>query len=89
MDIILLILACFYVHKKAKRKGELPSRWVGNTIIAWILLEIIGFVFAFILLKSNLVMSALTGFFSAIGGFLLVNYQLDKRPDMDESGLEE
>jgi hypothetical protein len=77
MDIIVLIIACFWVSKKAKEKDMEPRQWVLRLIGWFILFEIIGVGISWSL-THNLVMAGIFGFFCALGALLLMKYRLER-----------
>jgi membrane associated rhomboid family serine protease len=80
LEIVLLIVACNYISKKAKEKGENARRWVLRTIGVWLLFEVAGLLLSLAITGGDLIMGALFGFVCGIGGFLLTKYQMDKLP---------
>jgi hypothetical protein len=76
MDILVLILGCFWVSKQAKIKGLPHKQWVWQFIGLFILFEITGGLISLSLTKS-LVMASLFGFVCAVGALLLIKYRLD------------
>lgn len=80
MDIILLILACFYINNKAKNKGLNGTQWVLKTIGYSVVFELLGGVIAYYINGGNIILAAVFGFFCAVGGMLLVKYRIDRTP---------
>jgi hypothetical protein len=78
MDIILMIVASFWVSKTAKEKGLAPNPWVWRLLATCISFELIGGIISLLITGGNIFMAAAFGFFCAIGGFLLVKNKLDK-----------
>jgi hypothetical protein len=88
MDIILLIFACFWISRRAKENGLNPTSWVLRLIGIYIVFEITGVLISFSITggntsgsytQSQMVMAGLFGFVCAVGGFLLIRYNLDKK----------
>jgi hypothetical protein len=79
MDVILLIIACFWISKRAKENGLNPTNWVLRLIGVYIVFEITGVLISFSITGGNLIMAGLFGFVCAVGGFLLIKYNLDKK----------
>lgn len=88
MDIILLIFACFWISRRAKENGLNPRSWVLRLIGIYIVFEITGVLISFSITgvgasggysQLQKVMAALFGFVCAVGGFLLIKYNLDKK----------
>jgi hypothetical protein len=81
MDIIILIYLCIQIGRKAALKGLSAGRWRWYTVIAWIGAEIGGFMLGIELFgNGNLFGLLLFAFACAVGGYLLVRYQLEKTP---------
>lgn len=78
MDIILLIIASFYISKRAKQKGEDSKKWVLQLIGICIVFEISGTLLSMAITGGDLYMALIFGFVCAVGGFLLIKYRLDK-----------
>jgi hypothetical protein len=88
MDIILLIIACFWISRRAKENGLNPTNWVLRLIGVYVVFEITGVLISFSITgvdasggysQLQKVMAALFGFVCAVGGFLLIKYNLDKK----------
>jgi hypothetical protein len=79
MDVILLIIACFWISRRAKENGLNPTNWVLRLIGIYIVFEITGVLISFSITGGNLIMAGLFGFACAVGGFLLIKYNLDKK----------
>lgn len=80
MDIIFLIIAGVYINGRAKQKGLNNTRWVVQMVLVCILFEILGVFVSLAINGGNFILSMIFGFFSLIGGFLLVKYRLDRTP---------
>ena len=82
LEIILLIFLCKKIGRMAIERGLSPKRWKIYTILAWISFEFLGCALsiAFFGFDKNHLMG-LMGFaiVCAFGGFLLVQYQLEKK----------
>jgi hypothetical protein len=66
----------------ALRKGERKGKWILATIGAWIAAEFLGMFLGIILFGAdNMIGILLIGIMSAIGGYLIVQAQLEKIPD--------
>lgn len=85
LEIILLIFLTRGIGFTAERKGLNPSKWKWITVGAWIGFEFLG-VFVGMLLfgQGNLIGLMLFGIASAFGGYLVVKYNLDKKPDAED-----
>lgn len=81
LEIIALIILTKKIGDTAIQKGLAPLKWKLATIIAWIVFEFTGIIFAVMMFgKDNLVAVLSIGLMSAFGGFLLVKSILDKQP---------
>lgn len=87
LDIIILVFLVIHVGNKARRKGQPVIKWRALTIAAWLGAEFLGLLIGVAILGIgkeafyNLMMIALV---SAFGGYLLVKYNLDKYPDIED-----
>ncbi len=82
LEIILLIFLCKNIGEIAMRKGLNPTQWKIYTVVTWILFEFIGFfIGAQLLQSSNFIGLMLLALVSAFGGYLLVKFILEKKPD--------
>lgn len=82
IELILLFLLTKNIGVLAERKGEQPGKWKVITVLSWIACEIIGLMLGLMLLgQRNLLGLMFFGLFSAFGGYLLVRYVLEKKPD--------
>ena len=82
IEIIALYFLCKANGKLAAQKGLKPLTWRINTIVAWLLAEIIGVIIGFFLFgKDNLGALAAIGLISAFGGYLYIRYILDNKPN--------
>ncbi len=84
IDLIALILLSRYNGKTAARKGLKSGTWVVNTIIAWIVGEMLGCILGlsfFPFTKENILIIMAFGLFGAFGGFLFIKHKLDQIPD--------
>ncbi|RYY46132.1 MAG: hypothetical protein EOO06_15140 [Chitinophagaceae bacterium] len=87
LEIIILVFLVVHVGNKARRKGLNVMRWRVLMIAAWVAAEFLGLMLGVMILgynTSNLLNLMVIGLVSAIGGFLLVKYNLDKYPDLDD-----
>lgn len=80
MDIIFLIITGIYINGRAKLKGLNNVRWVVLLIVTCIAFELAGVTISYAINGGQLLLSMIFGFFSLIGGFLLIKYRLDKTP---------
>lgn len=98
LDIIILIFLCRIIGKQAIKKGLKPGLWKLYTVLAWLAAEFIGIIIALVIfgvrieniayLKDNLTYIMLIGEFSAFGGFLIIKYILEKKPDMLQNDID-
>lgn len=89
IELIALTFLCWMNGKLAERKG-LPRRsWWVNTILAWIAAEFIGVAAGFTFYgKENLYAILGMGLFAGFGGYLVVKFILDKKPDITEKDID-
>lgn len=93
IEIIILIFLCRSIGNKASQKGLKAGWWKFYTVMAWICAEIVGIMLAMILFgPTNMFSIYSIAIVSAFGGYLLVNYLVDKAPpvindnDIDQLG---
>lgn len=84
---MLEILALIFITKRigtlAVQKGLKPGTWKVYTVVCWFVFEVIGIAFGMLVLnQADLLPLMLLGLISAFGGFLLVRYILQKKPDI-------
>lgn len=88
IEIIALIFLARRIGNKAVLKGQPKGRWQLYVVLAWIGFEIIGAIIG-MLISGDMILAALLGLGTAVGGYLLVNHRLDQMPDkLDESWLD-
>lgn len=88
LEILALIFLCKKNGDLALRKGLKPGTWKAYTIIAWIIAELVAITFAMLFFGVNDLMSLmLIGLTSAFGGYLLIRYILEKKPDHVEDDI--
>jgi len=88
IEIIALIFLSRRIGYMAIRKGLNPLPWKIYMIAAWIGAELTGCIIAMIMFgESNLVAVFSIGLLSAFGGYLLVRYILEKKPDNIEEDI--
>ncbi|MEN9570687.1 MAG: hypothetical protein RL172_1918 [Bacteroidota bacterium] len=83
---MLEIIALIYLSRKngelAIKKGLKPGRWKLYTVLAWLGAELIGAMIGLLMFgKTNMVSALLVALFVAFGGYLLVRYTLENKPD--------
>ena len=84
MDIIILVFLVIHVGRKAARKGQPVLKWRLLTVGAWLGAEFLGLLLGVMILgfnKEHLPNLMIIALVSAIGGYLLIKYNLDKYPD--------
>lgn len=85
LEIIVLIFLSKKIGALAIKKGLKPGNWKATMVIAWLGFEILGAILGIVLLGENrtieVMLIALCGGF---GGFLLVKYILEKKPDIQD-----
>lgn len=85
LEIIALIFLTKDIGNLASRKGLKPGTWKLYTVLAWIGAEIMGFFITLMLIPDNIITAMLIGIGCAIGSYLIIKANLNKRPD---AGLE-
>ena len=93
IEIIVLIFLCRAIGIKATKKGLKAGWWKFYTVMAWISAEIIGMMIAIIFFGPDNTFSIYSiAIVSAFGGYLYLNYLIDKIPpvvnddDIDRMG---
>jgi len=91
--IVVEIVALFFLCKRngllALQKGLKSGLWQRYTVLAWIVAETIGALFAWgIFGKEDIISTASIGLASAFGGYLFIKSILEKKPDsFDEKDI--
>jgi hypothetical protein len=92
IEIIALIFLCKKNGELAVQKGLKPKTWKIYTVVAWIMAEFTGCIFAVLLFiepgqlnikdmpQSTIAAVSLVSLFAAFGGYLFVRYTLEKKP---------
>ncbi|RYD90923.1 MAG: hypothetical protein EOP54_23275 [Sphingobacteriales bacterium] len=89
LEIIALIFLTRRIGGIAIQKGEKPGTWKLYTVLAWFAAEIAGMALGMIMFGAqNLVGLILLGLISAVGGYLLVQAALMKKPDSLDHDIE-
>jgi hypothetical protein len=84
LEIILLIFLCRNIGITAGRKGLKPSTWKIYTVVSWLIFECFGAIIGISLFgftRENMFAVMLFAAACAFGGYLLVKYILDQKPD--------
>lgn len=85
IEIIALVFLCWMNGKLAEKKGLPRKAWWLNTILAWVAAEFIGVASGILLYgKENLYPILAIGLFAGFGGYLLVKFTLEKKPDVND-----
>ena len=81
-EIILLFLLAKSIGALAVKKGLPAGRWKFIMVMAWILFEMIGLAIGLSIFgKNNLIGLMGFGLICAFGGYLIVRYILENKPD--------
>jgi hypothetical protein len=98
LEVIVLIFLTRRMGNLAIRKGLKPISWKLYTVLAWIVAELTGCLFAMFLFgNTNYVaifsIGLLSAFFSiaylsAFGGYLIIRAILEKRPDYIDEDID-
>ena len=97
-EIIILFFVCRSIGKLALRKGQKPLKWQLLTIVSFFIFEMIGMNLSLAWLGNpevkNIEQSMaliqrnpgiiLFNWFLAFGGYLLVRFILERKPDQSE-----
>lgn len=90
LEIVILYFLVKNTGNLAIKKGLPPLKWKITMIVTWIIFELTGLFFGIIFFGTdNLVSLMAIGLASAFGGYLLVRYILENKPDdstLDEFG---
>ena len=93
VEIIALIFLCKKNGQVALQKGLKPGLWKLYTVIAWIVAEFTGCVIGIMMFvkmpitdarqipQSDLVAISMIALFAAFGGYLLIRYILENKPN--------
>lgn len=82
LEIIALIFLCKRNGDLATQKGLKPGIWKMYTVLAWIVAEFVGIGIGLSMFgKQNLLQVGMIGIFTAFGGYLLIKYILENKPD--------
>lgn len=90
---MLEVIALYFLCKKngmlASQKGLNPRTWKWYTVLAWILTEMIGVIMGITFYgESNLVGVMSLGIISAFGGYLIIKFILEKKPDLKKDDID-
>lgn len=89
LEIIDLYFLARYNGNIAARKGLKPGTWKIYTVVAWFAAEFIGYMLVITLMElKDIVSLLLIGLASGFGGFLLIKFILDKKPDIFNEDIE-
>lgn len=82
LEIIALIFLCKKNGALAARKGLKSGTWKAYTVLAWIIAEVFGLIIGMQLFgQTNIIGVMGIGIFGAFGGYLVVKYILENKPD--------
>ena len=88
IEIIALFFLARRIGNKAISKNQPKGRWQVYLVLAWIGFEIVGAVIG-MLISGDMILAALLGLGTAVGGYLLVDYRLSQIPDkVDETWID-
>ena len=102
IEIIVLVFLCRKNGQLAMQKGLKPNSWKLYTVLAWIGAEFTGCILALVVMvkpvpgfdvrnmaQSDIFAISAIAFFSAFGGYLLIRYILEKKPDAFDKNVNE
>lgn len=82
LEIIILYFLAKNTGNLAIKKGLPPLRWKITMIVTWIIFELIGLFFGLSFFGSDNLMGLMAiALASAFGGYLLIRYILENKPD--------
>jgi hypothetical protein len=87
IDLIILFFLCRNIGNLAISKGLKPFQWKMITVFAWLFFEIVGLTFGIMIFgfsKDNMFGLLLFAVACAFGGYLLVKYILENKPDPED-----
>ena len=86
IEIIVLIFLVIYIGKIAAKKGLKPGMWRLYTVLSWLGGEFVGVIAGLLLFgKDNIIVLMFTGIIGALGGYFILKFNLDKKPNnLDE-----
>lgn len=86
IEIIILIILVIYIGRIATRKGLKPGMWRLYTVLSWLGGEFVGVIVGLLLFgQDNIIVLMFTGIIGALGGYFILKFNLDKKPDnLDE-----
>lgn len=88
LEIVILYFLTKEIRLIGERKGVRVSRWQFYTVVAWVLSELLGIIFALnFFSKENLVSLFLVGVAFAITSYFLIKARLNNLPD--QGGLDD
>ena len=84
LDLIVLYFLAKSIGVLAIKKGLPPLRWKLILIGVWLTFEMLGLVIGVVIFGTGNLYGLLAfGLASAFGGYLLIRYILEKKPDND------
>jgi hypothetical protein len=101
IEIIALVFLCKKNGQLALQKGLKPNTWKLYTVLAWIGAEFIGCITAVVMIinpsgfdikqiaQSDMLAISAIAMFAAFGGYLLVRYLLESKPDAFDNSVNE
>ncbi|HEX8545715.1 MAG TPA: hypothetical protein VF691_02070 [Cytophagaceae bacterium] len=85
--MVVSIIALYFLTKQlgkiAESKGEIPSRWKMQAILAWLIGDMIGEMLVFQFFGLNVFLLFLFGVGLGYVGYLIVKQRLESLPDVD------
>jgi hypothetical protein len=81
IEIIVLIFLAIHIGKIAARKGLKPGTWRLYCVLCWLAGEFAGAIAGAMIFGQDLISMMLMGLGGAIGGYLILKNNLDKKPD--------
>ena len=84
IELFILYLVSRDIAYLAEEKDQPKSRWMGYTVLVWIVSEVAVFCAAHFLLGLSITQSILVGMGGAVGTHILLRWKLRSMPDKDE-----
>lgn len=88
VEIIALVFLCKMNGALAIQKGKKAGTWKMYTIFSWIVAEFIGLAIGLSMFGPKNIFGILgIGIFCAFGGYLIIRYILENKPDISEGNI--
>ena len=89
LEIIALVFLCRNIGNLAERKGLKRGWWMFYTVLAWVVAEFIGVVFAILVFQTEETLALyLFAIIFAVASYFILKAVLSRKPDVDETAFE-